>query len=110
MGTIVDMSTARQSRSWKIVVRFERREDGGLRAWCDEIPGFALSHADADAVLSDVQPALEGILTYQFGEPYITSPLYNNIRAALEQDGVLDPPATEMVPEQVEYVAQRVAA
>ena len=109
MGTVVDMSTGRPSRSWKIVVLFERRADGGLRAWCDAIPGFALSHRDADSVLMDVQPALDGILTYQLGEPYKTTPLCD-IRAVLERDGVIAPPAVGTVPEQAEYVAQRVAA
>jgi len=109
MGTVVNMSTAIPSRSWKIVVHFARREDGGLRAWCDEIPGFALSHIDIDAVLSDVQPALEGILTYQLGERYVTTPLCD-IRAALERDGVIDTPKADRLPDQVEYVAQRVAA
>ena len=49
------------------MVHFQRCDDGGLCAWCDEIPGFALSHTDINAVLADVQPALEGILTYQLG-------------------------------------------
>ena len=105
MGSVIQMATERPSRSWKIVVHFERREDGGLRAWCDEIPGFALSHKDIDAVLSDVQPALEGILTYQLGERYITTPLCD-IRAALERDGVIDAPASDRFPDHVEYVAQ----
>ena len=109
MGTVVDMSTGRPSRSWKIVVHFERRTDGGLRAWCDEIPGFGLSHCDANAVLSDVQPALDGILSHQLGEPYKTTPL-DDIRAALERDGVIDPPKAGAVPDHAEYVAQRVAA
>lgn len=108
MGTLLSISAGRQRRSWKIVVHFERREDGGLRAWCDEIPGFALSHADADSLLLDVQPALEGILTYQLGEPYVTTPLCD-IRAMLERDGVIDPPASGAVPDLVEYVAQRAA-
>lgn len=108
MGTVINMSTGKPSRSWKIVVQFERREDGGVRAWCDEIPGFALSHIDIEAVLLDVQPALEGILTYQLGEKYITTPLCD-IRAALERNGVIDPPVTGIVPEHVEYVAQRAA-
>jgi hypothetical protein len=108
MGTVVDMRTAIPSHSWKIVVHFARREDGGLRAWCDEIPGFALSHTDIDAVLSDVQPALEGILTYQLGERYVTTPLCD-IRTALERQGVIEPAKADRLPEVVEYVAQRAA-
>ena len=105
MGDVIQMAIERPSRSWKIVVHFERRDDGGLRAWCDEIPGFGLSHTNADLVLADVQPALEGILTYQLGERYITTPL-SDIRAMLERNGVLDPPTANYPPEQVEYVAQ----
>lgn len=105
MGSVIQMATERPTRSWKIVVHFERREDGGLRAWCDEIPGFALSHRSVEAVLSDVQPALEGILSYQLGERYITTPL-GDIRAALERNGVIDPLVSDALPDQVEYVAQ----
>ncbi|MEO6092205.1 MAG: hypothetical protein ABIT04_06010 [Novosphingobium sp.] len=46
----------------KLTVRFARRDDGGLRAWSDDLPGFVLSHADAHAVLEDVEPALEVML------------------------------------------------
>ncbi|MFC6738951.1 hypothetical protein [Methylobacterium tardum] len=109
MGTVAEMSTGRSSGPWKIVVHFERREGGGLRAWCDEIPGFVLSHADVEAVLSDVQPALEGLLTYQLGQRIITTPLAD-IRAELERVGVIDSVTPGFIPEQVEYVAQRVAA
>lgn len=50
----------------KIVVRFEQRGDGGLRAWSDDLPGFILSHSDAQAVLEDVEPALETMLSAKF--------------------------------------------
>lgn len=53
----------------KIVVHFSRREDGGLRAWCDDVPGFVLSHRDAQAVMDDVEPALETILSSMHGKP-----------------------------------------
>lgn len=43
----------------KIVVTLEGREDGGLRADSDDVPGFVLSHSDPDAVLRNVKPALE---------------------------------------------------
>jgi hypothetical protein len=51
----------------KVVVTFEHRGDGGLRAYSDDVPGFVLSHADSVAVLDDVKPALEGILSHMFG-------------------------------------------
>jgi hypothetical protein len=53
----------------KVVVIFERREDGGLRVYSDDVPGFVLSHSDPMAVLSDVKPALEQILSHIHGVP-----------------------------------------
>lgn len=50
-------------------VRFEQRDDGGLRAHCDDVPGFVLSHADAEKVLADVEPALTVILSAMYGLP-----------------------------------------
>jgi hypothetical protein len=47
----------------KVVVIFEPRPDGGLRVYSDDVPGFVLSHPDPDAVMNDVEPALEGILS-----------------------------------------------
>jgi hypothetical protein len=55
----------------KIVVIFERRHDGGLRAYSDDVPGFLLSHKNHDAVLDDVIPALEGILSALCGTPLV---------------------------------------
>lgn len=50
-----------------LIVRFERREDGGLIATCQQVPNFYLSHSDADAVSADVIPALETILSAMLG-------------------------------------------
>ncbi len=55
----------------RITVVFERREEGGLRAFSDDVPGFVLSHSDPMAVLRDIKPALEGILSHQFGAPVL---------------------------------------
>lgn len=51
----------------KITVRFDGRSDGGLRAWSDDLPGFVLSHSDAQAVLEDVGPTLETMLAAKYG-------------------------------------------
>jgi hypothetical protein len=59
----------------KIVVCFEEREDGGLRAWSDDVPGFVLSHADKEAVLGDIEPALETILSHRYGVRVMVAPL-----------------------------------
>jgi len=53
----------------KVVVTFEPREDGGLRAYSEDVPGFVLSHSNAQAVIRDVGPALERILTAMWGVP-----------------------------------------
>ena len=58
----------------KIVVTLEHREDGGLYAYSDDVPGFVLSHSDPEAVLANVKPALEGILSYMFNGPVAVNP------------------------------------
>lgn len=103
MSPADEMLTERPSRSYRIVVLFERREDGGLRAWCEQVPGFVLSHRNADAVLSDIQPALEGILSAQLGMQIITTPL-SDFRSDLEACGVLDP-QPRPIPDRQEYAA-----
>ena len=65
-------------------VIFEQRDDGGLRAYCDRVPNFVLSHSNADAVLADVEPALELILSEMYGMPMRVS------RAEMVGDGPLD--------------------
>jgi hypothetical protein len=59
----------------KIVVVFESRADGGLRAYSDDVPGFVLSHSDSKALLNDVKPALESILSSMFKEPVVVEEL-----------------------------------
>ncbi len=54
---------------FKITVLFETREDGGLRAYSEDLPGFVLSHADSDAVMADIEPSLECILSAMLGYP-----------------------------------------
>ena len=50
-------------------VKFEQREDGGLRATCEKVPNFRLSHSDPDQVMADVIPALETILSAMYEMP-----------------------------------------
>jgi hypothetical protein len=59
----------------KIIVSFEGREDGGLKAYSDDLPDFVLSHSDPKAVLKDVKSALEGILSCLFKEPIVLEEL-----------------------------------
>jgi hypothetical protein len=58
-----------------IVVTFEGREDGGLTAYSDDVPGFVLSDFAPDAVVKDVRPALEGILSRWLREPVVVEEL-----------------------------------
>lgn len=53
----------------RISVVFEDRSDGGLRVYSDDVPGFVLSHPNADAVMADVEPALKVILSEMLGTP-----------------------------------------
>lgn len=50
-------------KSLAIEVVLQAREDGGLRAWSPQLPMFILSHSDPMAVLQDVVPALETMLS-----------------------------------------------
>jgi hypothetical protein len=84
----------------KVVVTFERRADGGLRAYSDDVPGFVLSHTDALAVLDDVKPALEGILSHMFGAPVVVEELS---RLHEQLSGLLDE-QRKLIPAQREYV------
>lgn len=86
-------------------VKFTTREDGGLRARCDKVPGFLLSHSDPDAVRADVIPALETILSDMFGMPMSVRRL-PDIDEALNQQPPLRPP----VYTDESYIGRRLAA
>jgi hypothetical protein len=60
----------------KITVNLQRRGDGGLYVWSDDVPGFVLSHSDPQAVLADVKPALEGILSHMLNERVVVEELH----------------------------------
>lgn len=90
----------------KITVRFQRRDDGGLRAWSDDVPGFVLSHPDADAVLADVEPALETILSEMYGARVTVAPLAEPAEFARSRAGK---GARRVTPERREYASQLAA-
>jgi hypothetical protein len=50
----------------RLSIIFSPREDGGLRVYSDQIPGFVLSHNNPAAVLLDVAPALWTILNWPY--------------------------------------------
>ena len=54
-------------RTFKVVLKLEWRDDGGLRVWSDDVPGLVLSNADPRRVIADIAPALETILSHVLG-------------------------------------------
>lgn len=65
------------STSYKVRVCIEPREDGGLRAWSDDLPELVLSHADAEKVIADLPRAMEVILSERLGAPVQVEELAN---------------------------------
>ena len=78
------MATRAPREPFMIEVTFRRREDGGLRAECDALPGFFLSHSDPELVIADVAPALCVILSEMLGASVVVEPLrdLNEINSA----------------------------
>jgi hypothetical protein len=104
------MATQRQ-RKYKVTVRFRRRDDGALRAYCSEVPGFFLASADKRALMRDVIPALELLIKRNFNVDARVSPLGYGIYELVESTQI-DP--SEIVPDmpeyQLEYVVEKIAA
>lgn len=69
------MASARPAMPMIIEVTFEHRDDGGLRAYAEGVPGFVLSNRNPDLVLSDVAPVLETILSEILGSRVVVSPM-----------------------------------
>lgn len=97
------MITNREFRD-KVTVHFVKREDGGLQAVCDAVPGFYLSGIDASAVYRDVIPAIETLLRKNCDLAVKVFPLRPGVYQMRERG----PEVT--IPEQQEYVVERVAA
>lgn len=89
----------------KVTVHFARRDDGGLQATCDAVPGFYLSGLDASAVYRDVIPALETIVRRNLDIPVRVFPL----RYGLYQMQERQPPENS-IPAEQDYLVERVAA
>lgn len=66
---------SRHPAEFVLHVRFEPREDGGLRARCDKVPNFYLSHSDPEMVRADVVPALQTILSDMYQMPMLVERL-----------------------------------
>jgi hypothetical protein len=95
----------------KLTVRFRRRDDGGLRAYCSEVPGFFLSSIERRAVMNDVIPALEMLLKANFDLAVQVSPLGYGIYELIERELASSGPEIPDVPEYFrEYVVEPLAA
>ncbi len=103
MNALCPMPDPHASRCYKVVVCFESRPDGGLRAWSDQVPGLVLSNRDPDKVLAGVVPALEFILSEHLGHQINAQPL-DQLRLELEDAGLIEP-TSRLHPEKLEYVA-----
>lgn len=57
-----------------VSVKFEQRDDGGLRAYCDDVPTFVISNEDPDLVISEVPEILGFILSEMLGRKIILTP------------------------------------
>jgi len=90
------------NRSFKLTVCFEKRSDGGLRAWSEDVPGLVLSHTSVDDLLEDVTSALQVILSHRVRAEIEVKPL-EDIREMLENKGIIAPRG--FVPGPKEYVA-----
>ena len=77
-------------RYLKIQVVFERREDGGMRVYSDDVPGFVLSGANCAAVFDDIVPALKFIFEHNRGLNVEFGPVVD-LRGDLEEQGFLPP-------------------
>ena len=74
----------------KVTVTIEAREDGGLYIYSNDLPGFVLSHLDAHAVLSDIEPALSVFLSHKLDRNLVAKQV-TGLREALIKDGVIHP-------------------
>jgi len=57
-----------------LTVILQRREDGGLRVFSNEVPGLILSGQYPQKVLDDIKPALETIMGRKLDVPKIPVP------------------------------------
>lgn len=95
------------SRFAKVVVTFDPREDGGLRAYSKDVPGFVLSNSDPEKVIEGVVPALEFILSKTWGvevEAAILSHIGEN-GSAFDCEEILSSHDTPIAREYVAHVA-----
>lgn len=88
---------------FKVTVQLQRREDGGLRAWSDDVPGLTLSHSDPAKVLADIAPALEVIVGAMLDRAVEVTAL-TSLRSALADRNRMPDNASTETP--LEYAAR----
>lgn len=88
----------------KVTVRFVKRDDGGLRALCDAVPGFYLSGRDPRAVMRDVAPAIERLFRHNLDLDVEVFPLKYAVYELREKIPTGD---SETIPEERDYVIER---
>ena len=98
----------------RVRVTFTKREDGGLCAHCDAVPGFYLSGANAKDVFDDVAPLMETLLRDNAGIDVEVFPLRSAVYLVMERPGSIvpleaadaDSDAT-LIGDEIEYVIER---
>lgn len=88
----------------KVTVRFKKRDDGGLQAFCDAVPGFCLSGIDKAEVYRDVIPAIEALVAHNLDIKVEVYPLKYGLYEMRERDD------SSEIPEQEDYVIERLNA
>lgn len=88
----------------KVTVRFVKRDDGGLRAFCEAVPGFYLSGKDPRAVLRDVAPAIERLFKHNLELDVEVFPLQHAVYELRERVPAGD---SESIPDARDYVIER---
>lgn len=88
----------------KVTVRFVKRDDGGLQAFCEAVPGFCLSGKDRSAVFRDVIPAIETLVAHNLDVKVEVYPLKYGpyeVREKIRADDI---------PEEQDYVIERLSS
>lgn len=88
--------------TFKVVVVFEAREGGGLRAYSDDVPGLTLSSVDIDGLIADVPEALSVCLSHTLEAEVTVSPLAG-LKDVLADRNII--PSVTGTPGRKEFVA-----
>lgn len=84
---------------FKVTISIERRPDGGVRVYSDDMPELVLSGRDVASVLRDIVPAVETILGARMGCEVRASwlwPYREASKAASPRQVVSTPPRVEL--------------